>query len=203
MRFHACLFLSILLDVYHTVILARPCMYFFCTTIPVILVFIYPIDFPLNARSVVDSQPCHVLNPMRPLSRIPLVIVRPLPLYSARFCIISRPLSSFDASNANARLNSPAINHILRFDWRLHAPSPRPPLSTEQTVLAKRTQPPLPTDAYPYNAHIQNYKDQYVTHRVSPLPIYCSPYPAVSSPSYRSSVHRTKLSLENASRVGA
>jgi hypothetical protein len=106
------------------------------------------------------SQTCHVLNPMRRLSRTPTVFSRPPPDHP---CIIFRRLSSSEAVNVNERFRSPVTEHIPRFDWRLRVSSPKPPLNTAIKVLEKRTQPPFPTDAYPYNAHIQKYKDQFVT----------------------------------------
>ena len=195
------LFLSIFLDVHSMVILARPCMYFSCTNIPVALVFIYSTG-SARSRSIIPPSACHVLNPMRRLSRIPPVIPPPLPPHSGHSCIISRPLSSFEASNAKEWLHPPLLDHVPRFDWRLRVPSPKPPFSTIQKALAKRTQPPLPTDAYPYNTHIQKYKDQYVTHWVPSVPIYRSPRP-VFSPFYHPSVRKTRLLSKNASQAGA
>ena len=118
------------------------------------------------------SQTCHVLNPMRRLSRIPTVFSRPPPHHP---CIIFRRLSSAETANVNGRLSLPVTGHIPRFDWRLRVPSPKPPLNTVIKVLERRTQPPPPTDAYPYNAHIQKYKDQFVTHCSSPANLLLTP----------------------------
>ncbi|KAF9785941.1 P-loop containing nucleoside triphosphate hydrolase protein [Thelephora terrestris] len=96
---------------------------------------------------------------MRRLSRTPTVFSRPPPDHP---CIIFRRLSSSEAVNVNERFRSPVTEHIPRFDWRLRVSSPKPPLNTAIKVLEKRTQPPFPTDAYPYNAHIQKYKDHFL-----------------------------------------
>lgn len=166
-------------------------------------------DFLLSARSVklasvsFSLSGCHALRPMRHLTRIPTVLVRLRPSCLDHPCLSSRPLSSFEAANAREHLHSPVTDHVPRFDWRLRVPTPKPPLSAIQKVPEKRAQPPLPIDSYPYNAHIQKYKDQSVMHRVPSLPIGYSPRPPVSSPFYHLSVQKTRLSLENASRTGA
>ena len=139
---------------------------------------------------------------MRRLSCLPQVIIRPRPSCCDHPYIISRLLSSFQASNSSECLHSPLVNHPPRFDWRLRVPSPKPPFSAVQRSLARRTQPPLPTDSYPYNSHIQKYKDQYVAQRLPSLPICCSSHPLVSSPFYHQSVRKTRLLLKSASQAG-
>jgi hypothetical protein len=204
-HFHTCPFLSIRLDVRSIVMLACPLHVFLLYHHPC-HTCVYMSPNRLSFLSALDQSlplsPCHVLNPMRRLSRLPQVIVRPRPPCCDNTCIISRPFSSSGASNASEFLHPPLIDHVPRFDWRLRVPSPKLPFSAARKFLAKRTQPPLPTDAYPYNAHIQKYKDQYVNQRVHSLQIYCSSHPAASSPFYHPSVHKMRLSLETASLAG-
>jgi len=177
-------FLCILIDVsfYSN---THPCMYLFCTTSPVTLVFIYQIDFLISARSIITYLPlsdCHVLNPMRYLTRTRTVLARPRHPCLDHPRLISRPLSSLGAVNPNRHLYSPVTDDVPRFDWRLRVPSPKPPLSTVQKALERRVQPPLPTNNYPYDAHIQKYKDQSVTRRVLSLPFSCSPRSSLQFP---------------------
>ena len=133
---------------------------------------------------------------------MPTVFARPRTSCSDHHCLISRPLSSFESANAREHLNSPVTDHVSRFDWRLRVPGPKPPLSTVQKVLEKRVQPPFPTDSYPYDPHIQKYKDQSVMHRVPSLPIDHSHRPPVSSLFYHPSARKMRLSSKNAFLAG-
>jgi len=139
---------------------------------------------------------------MRHLNRIPTLLARPRTSCSDHHCLISRSLSSYDSVYAREHLNSPVTDHVPRFDWRLRFPGPKPPLSTVQKDLEKRIQPPLLTDSYPYNYHIQKYKDRSVIHRVSSVRIDRSHRSPVSSPFYYPSTRKMRLSLKSASRIG-
>ena len=180
-------------------------MYLFCTTISAELYLCSYVGLTflcgLDRSSLLSA--CHVLNPMKHLSRVPTVLARPRPSCSDHPCLLSRPLSSFEFANASEHPHSLVTDCVPRFDWRLRVPSPKPPLSTFQKSPEKRAQPPLPTSSHPYDAHIQKYKNQSVTRHILALPIDCSPLPPASSPFYHPSAQKTRLSSENASRAGA
>lgn len=180
----------------------HPCMYLFCTTIPTILGPYTRSIFPRAPDRPLPLSYCHVLDPMRYSSRIPTVLARPRPVCPDNPGLISR-LLSFEAGHANEHLHSPVINHVPHFDWRLRVPSPKPPLSTIQKVFGKPLQPPLPSHSYPYDVHIQKYKDQSVTYRVPALPANCSPCPPAFSLFYHLNARKMRPSLGNASRTGA
>ena len=145
------------------VILTLACISFVSPFLPYLCSYI-ELAFP--ERSIdrhLSLSDCHVLSPMRHLSRTSSVLARPRPLCLDSPCVLSRPLSSFELANASEHLHPPVTDHVSRFDWRRHVPSPKPPLSTFQKVLEKRTQPPLPAYSHSYDSHIQKYKAQSVT----------------------------------------
>lgn len=190
---------------YSIVILALACISFVPISLSYLCSYIDLISSP--SRVICQSKltslaRCHVYNPMRHLNRVPTVLARSGTPCLDHHCLTSRPLSSFDPANATERFSSSLTDRAPRFDWRLRVPHPKSPLSTIPKVLGKRTQPPFPTDSHPYDAHIQKYKDQSVTHRVRSPPIDCPHYSPVSSPFYHSNARKMRLSLESASRTG-
>lgn len=190
---------------YSIVILALACISFVPISVLYLCSYIDLISSPNRAtrRSPpVSFVRCHVRNPMRHSNRVSTLLARPRTAYLDHRCFTSRPLSSCDPANAAERFSTSLTDHAPRFDWRLRVPHPKSPLSTISKVLEKRAQPPLPTDSYPYDVHIQKYKDQSVTHHVRSPPIDYPHYPPVSSPFYRPNARRMRPSLENASRTG-
>ena len=161
--YHPCPFLCILVDVLfysnthpHVSLL----YHHFCHTC------VHTLDRLSLERSIgryLSLPHCHVLNPMRYLSRASPVLTRPRLSCSDYPCVLFRPLSSFESTDTNEHLRSPVTDHVPRFDWRRHVPSPKPPLSTFQKVPERRAQPPLPAYSHPYGTHIQKYKAQSVT----------------------------------------